>query len=89
MKQLQKNGAKIYLGRGHDSSHLFGPSARGGSMHLKIVVIDDRIVYWGGANVTRNSRCGREAMSRMTGPPTADLYEMVLDAERDAPVKCV
>lgn len=75
LRDLAKAGATVALGRGKDhiARRVFGPRARGGVMHAKAVAIDNTIVYSGGANVTSQSRCNRELVYRITGPPVADV----------------
>ena len=79
LRQLQTAGATIYLARGNEQAarRLFGEGHHHPSMHKKAVVIDDRVAYSGGANVTRKSRCNGELMFRFEGPTVADIASEV------------
>ena len=87
LKLLQEHHARIALADGHDATGVFGPQARGGSMHMKAVVIDGRIAYAGSANLTRQSRINKEVMFRITGPSVSELAQAILGTFDSARVK--
>ncbi len=49
-------------------------------MHVKAVVLDDRIAYAGSSNLTKASRVNRELVFRLTGPPVAAVLAAVAAA---------
>ena len=79
MQQLQRAGAKVYLARGDDQAakKLFGPGACGGFMHQKAIVLDREVAYVGSANCTRQARCNRELITRISGLPAVAIAEAV------------
>ena len=86
LRALQAAGATIVLGTGSQQAarRLFGPRSFGGQMHTKAIVIDSRVAYAGGANCTRQSRCNRELMFRMVGPPVTDILSEISAAVANA-----
>ena len=78
--RLQKLGAEVRLAAGLDAVPVFGAGARGGVMHVKAVVLDDRIAYAGSSNLTKASRVNRELVFRLAGPPVAAVLAAVAAA---------
>ena len=78
--ELQRLGAQVYLAGGFNAAHLFGVGAHSGILHLKGVVLDNRVLYVGSSNLTKASRANREVMFRMTGPPVAKTLQGILAA---------
>ena len=66
--------------RGFDRRADFGASARYGIMHYKAIVLDSRVAYPGGANVTMAARANRELVFWMCGPPVAQILEALREA---------
>jgi hypothetical protein len=67
-------------GRDHDARRHFGPNAKGGSMRVKAVAIDGRVVYSGSANGTLQARCKFELVYRIVGPPVVDVVAQITAA---------
>lgn len=75
LQQLRRARAQVYLS--------YGRNGRGnGSMHIKAVVLDHRIAYFGSANLTRNASNSYELMARTTGPKVNEIYEHCLSLQR-------
>ena len=83
-RELQELGAEIFLSDGHDGSPIFGYGARKGIMHYKAVVLDHRVAFTGGANLTMAARANRELVFRMRGPPVTPIKAATLDVENAA-----
>ena len=74
LKKLNKlKGAYVYLCKGRRGS---------GVMHLKQVVLDAKVLYFGSANVSNGQSSNEECMIRMTGHPVA-VYFANLQRVRD------
>ena len=73
MEALKDAGGHVFLGKGD------GPDGR---LHMKVMIIDSRIVYWGSANFTFKSRTNKELMQRLQGPPVQVVVEAVQEVRR-------
>ena len=73
LEALAAAGGRVFLGKGD------GPDGR---LHMKVMIIDSRIVYWGTANFTFKSRTNKELMQRLQGPPVQDVVEAVGEVQR-------
>ena len=80
--ELKQQGARVVLGEGFDTTHLFGPSGKKGIMHMKGVIIDGRVAFTGGGNLTKAARGNRELFFRITGPQVAQIAQGVSAALR-------
>ena len=81
LRQLQGLGADVRLCSGLDASSVFGAGAYPGIHHIKAIVLDNRIAFSGGSNITRASRFNRELAFRFTGPIVKDILQEVLNAK--------
>jgi len=79
LEELRRNGAEVSLSRGYDATGLYGKGAHKGLMHFKAIILDGKVAYAGGANVTKKARANREFMFRFTGHPVADIKKGVSD----------
>ena len=63
LRDLVAAGAQVHL--------CYGKSGRPGLgyMHVKCLIVDRRVAYFGGANCTKNSCNSWEILSRVTGGP--------------------
>ena len=80
--ELKKLGANVTLADGFDTSNLYGPRGKKGIMHLKAVVLDGRVAFSGGCNMTRSSRGNRELTFRVTGPAVTPILQAISAAMR-------
>ena len=80
--ELKTLGANVSLADGFDTSRLYGPRGKKGIMHLKAVVLDGRVAFTGGCNMTKSSRGNRELTFRVTGPPVKKILQAILAAMR-------
>jgi len=80
LEELKKAGGKVWLRDGHNHQSVYGPAGGHltGHMHKKIVVIDKRVGYLGGMNLTRSALTNGEAMCKFKGPFVQKLLEAVL-----------
>ena len=84
LTKLKRAKAMVYTAQGASGVPLFGPRAKPGKMHLKGMVIDNRICYIGSANFTKASRINHETMFRIVGPEVVDIYRKMLSVICDA-----
>ena len=71
LKALLGAGAQVYL--------CYGKSGRPGLgyMHVKCLIVDQKIAYYGGANATKNADNSWELVSRITGPQVQQVKDYV------------
>ena len=73
MRELRASGAKLYLATGHVG---FGRYV--GAQHRKGAIMDDKVAWSGGANLTRASRVNREMVHWFeNGPAVVDTLELL------------
>ena len=63
-KELQQNGAEIYVGRGLN---------QWGAMHAKALIIDHRVAYAGSENWTFKASNNFGLVFRFVGPPAIEI----------------
>jgi phosphatidylserine/phosphatidylglycerophosphate/cardiolipin synthase-like enzyme len=74
---LRRAGARVFLCSGSPP-----PRGRGfsGSFHMKVLAIDQKVVYTGSANFTNKSHRNTELHLRIMGPPVAPIVRMAESA---------
>ena len=72
LRELQAAGAEVHLCYGKSGTKGLG------YMHVKALIIDRRLAYYGGANFTKNASNSWELVSRITGPETQQMLEYIL-----------
>ena len=75
LKQLHKAGARVWLCTG---------TGRLGVYHVKGIVIDDRVLYTGSANITSKSLQNLEWCFRMVGPVVSEAVARLAGDRRSA-----
>jgi hypothetical protein len=83
--ELKQAGGNVWLTDGHNHQSVYGPAGAHltGHMHKKIVVIDKRLGYLGGMNLTRSALTNEEAIVKLKGPVVQELLRSVLASRRD------
>jgi len=81
LRELQRCGASVSLASGFPGASLFGSGAAAGSLHMKAVIVDERVGFAGSSNLTRASRINRELSFKIAGPPVQRMLEAVRAAE--------
>ena len=78
---LKRAGADVRACQGHGHQGVYGAGGAGltGHMHKKVVVIDRRVGYLGGQNLTRSSLTNEENTFKVKGPVVAELLASALD----------
>ena len=74
LQGLKDLGATIYLCKGFSGVQEFGPHALPCIFHIKALVLDGRVAYYGSANLTRSSRKNKELVTRVVGAPAIEIY---------------
>jgi len=79
LRELVKAGATIRLASGIKHEAVFGRGGRGlvGHCHLKAVVLDKRVAYFGSANFTKSMETNSEIMTRVVGGQVKKVWETV------------
>ena len=80
--ELKNLGANVSLADGFDTTSLYGPRGKKGIMHLKAVVLEGRVAFAGGCNMTKSSRGNREMVFRITAPAVKKILQAILAAMR-------
>ena len=80
LAELKEKGGKVWLRDGHNHQSEYGAAGAHltGHMHKKIVVIDKRVGYLGGMNLTRSALTNGEAICKFNGPLVQDFLAAVL-----------
>ena len=74
-KRLRDAGAQVYLCTG---------TSRTGVFHTKAIVIDAKVAFVGGSNVTYACRHNRDLMLRLAGPPVSQILAGLEEAKANA-----
>ena len=74
LKELREAGAQVFSAQGEQGKGKF--SKYGGSCHIRLCLLDNRIAYTGTPNFTDAAAKNLEMMFRITGPPVADICQI-------------
>ena len=72
---LREKGAKVFLCEGRNEAGIF---------HVKALVVDKEVAYWGGQNTTFAGQNHWELMQRVTGHPVQEILEIIWPCPRKA-----
>jgi hypothetical protein len=77
LRELKSLDAVVYLCSGTRGQGVFGKQAYLGSMHMKILLLDNKIAYYGSANFTHSAVKNWELVTRMVGPPVKNIVSTI------------
>ena len=64
-------------------------TSRTGIFHWKAIIIDAKVMFMGGSNITYASRHSRDSMLRLVGPPVSEALAALEEAKLNAKASAV
>lgn len=73
LKALHAASARVLTMSGRSTEAKYGKKGHPGSLHVKCLLLDNKIAWFGSANFTNAQDFNYEMMSRLTGKPVDDI----------------